>query len=210
MDSVTDVVNKLDTDGYAVSGVLFSGQEIAQLVQALPSVASSGTRTLLQRPVFRRLAALLRTETALAVCLTDLVAVEGIFFQKSLGRNWSVKPHRDSVIPISGDGPWRSAGSKEGMACVHAPLAFMRRCVAVRLALDPVPDGDIRVEPGTHRGSAGSPPVTLVVPQGGALLLRPSLRHSSAKLVHSEQRRVVHLLFAPRDLPASYRWYHEA
>ncbi|MEM8984163.1 MAG: hypothetical protein AAGC71_14115 [Pseudomonadota bacterium] len=194
--------------GFVVTDALLTRDDLQQLSAHLPAVSSSGTRTLLNDAVFRGLAQRLRADPALVAFLSGLVAVEGILFWKSRDRNWSLKPHRDSVIPISGDGPWKPAGRKEGMAFAHAPIAFLRRCIAVRLALDAVPEGDIRVEPGTHDSCERASPKTLVVPPGGVAVLRPSLVHSSTKLTDSPRRRVVHLLYAPRTLPGNYLWYH--
>lgn len=207
---MSDSLARFGELGFLVSGALFSRQSIDSIVRHLPMVESSGTRALLDSPKFVQLAERLRSDPVLAPVLEDLVAVEGIFFQKCLDRNWSVSPHRDSIVPIHGDGPWKAAGPKEGMAFAHAPVDFMRRCVAVRLALDDVPEGDIRVEPGTHLTMGSSSSLTLVVPKGGVVVMRPSLVHSSAKLRHSRERRVIHLLYAPREIPKHYRWYHAA
>lgn len=44
------------------------------------------------------------------------------------------------------------------------------------------------------------------VPAGGALLMRPLLQHASSKSSSGKPRRVLHFVFAPRDLPAGLRW----
>ena len=199
-----------EAHGYLIAEPVLSSDALDELERELPIVSNAGTRTLLQKSAFRALAARLRAHERLSDYLGNLVAIEGIFFHKHRDRNWSLMPHWDSVIPTAGDGPCKPAGEKERMACAHAPLDFMRQCVAVRLALDEVPEGDIQVEVGTHKTSDRQPATTLVVPRGGAVLMRPCLIHSSAKLTASLERRVVHLLYAPRELPDGYRWYHAA
>ncbi|MEM8604741.1 MAG: hypothetical protein AAGF24_13010 [Cyanobacteria bacterium P01_H01_bin.121] len=202
-----------DHNGYVTIAQVLDDVSVGELIQDLPIIASSGTRILLSCHPFSDFAARLRESPLLSPVLSGLVAVEGIFFVKTEQRNWSVSTHRDTIVPIHGSGPWQSAGLKEGMQCVHAPLEFMRQCVTVRVSLHLVPEGDILVVPGSHNDTStaeGCQSIPLVVPRGGAIVMRPSLLHSSTKLSTSKIRRVVHFLYAPRNVPENYVWYHAA
>ena len=106
----------------------------------------------------------------------------------------------------------RTAGVKEGLTCVYAPDDLLDRCVAVRLALDPVAEDDLFVVPGSHQRSAPTKHVQrtgLRSRQGGAVLMRPLLLHGSRRLCRSDVRRVLHFVFGPPDLPAGYSWQFE-
>jgi hypothetical protein len=53
---------------------------------------------------------------------------------------------------------------------------------------------------------ASSHPVVAEVPPGGALRLRPLLLHCSTRAVVPSRRRIVHLEFAPCELPGPVRF----
>jgi hypothetical protein len=192
-NSAAAVPPTLHQRGFEVVAGIIAPHECDRLIACLPNV-EVGTRSLLGQTVFSELAYRLRRETVLAHRLQHLVAVQATLFTKSFARNWSLRKHCDTVLPIAGDGPWIAAGEKEGQTFVHAPIELLRRCVAVRLSLDEVPEGDLEVVPDSHGDSHRTrdcaAPVRVVVPRGGALLLRPSTIHGSAKLVESKGRRV--------------------
>ena len=93
--------------------------------------------------------------------------------------------------------------------------------VAVRVHLDdcgPL-NGPLRVVPGSHRFGrladdevqpvrARLGEVTCIVPQGGALVMRPLLLHASSKVTTPGFRRVLHFLFGPPSLPFGLIWHH--
>ncbi len=181
----------------------------------MPAIETSGSRTLLAQNDFRLLAEELRASAQLADSLADLVAIGCTLFRKSKSHNWGVQLHRDEVIPVQGDGPWESAGEKEGLQTAKPPHKFLNQCVAVRLQLDGAPHEDISVIPGSHRFDVcqsitelnRDAAIPIAVPRGGALIMRPLLAHGSSRLGHSDQRRVLHFVFAPPTLPDNYRWY---
>jgi ectoine hydroxylase-related dioxygenase (phytanoyl-CoA dioxygenase family) len=93
----------------------------------------------------------------------------------------------------------------------------LQQLVAVRVHLDDcgADDGPLRVVPGSHRmgviadaaatrDSAGE--VTCLVSMGAALVLRPLLLHASSKGNGNGRRRVLHVVFGPRELPFGLSW----
>lgn len=48
--------------------------------------------------------------------------------------------------------------------------------------------------------------VTCSVPAGGIMIMRPLLLHASSRTINQGRRRVVHLEFCNRELPAPLRW----
>lgn len=209
---VSDVAD-FERDGYAVFEHIVTERECEQLVDALPAIDNSGSRVLLTLAPFQTLAQKLRSNANLSCFVGDLSAVQCILFRKSSAHNWAVSLHRDAVLPIRGHGPWPSAGSKEGAECAMPPREFMDRCVAVRLHLDGAPIEDVSVVPGSHTdGAAHSRASTRRIPvgKGGALIMRPTLAHASTKLQHGGYRRVLHYVFAPRELPHGHFWHSVA
>jgi Phytanoyl-CoA dioxygenase (PhyH) len=204
----------LERDGYFVLSNVLSPVECELVTSRLPSIASAGTRNLLDYEDFRLLASHLRNTTSLNGLLSRYVTVQCILFVKTLEHNWWVGLHRDEVMPMSGQGNWQDAGMKEGLPYVRVPSAVLGSMVAVRLHLDGAPEGDLSVVPGSHtnddepnRAVAFSIPV----PNGGALVMRPRLLHASSKLRSSSSRRVLHFVFAPAScLPQPYQWCHAA
>jgi hypothetical protein len=208
-----DLPMTFERSGFKVVEQVISDARRDELVAALPPIDSSGSRVLLSLPAFRDLVPVLRGHAQLAALLSDLVAVECIHFRKSTDHNWAVTLHRDSVLPVLGEGEWERAGTKEGMTCAKPPRGFMDRCIAVRLHLDGAPVEDISVVPGSHLDAQRyerSQVVPVAVPKGGALLLRPTLAHASSRLQGLGQRRVLHYVFAPRELPLGYGWHAAA
>lgn len=195
--------------GYAVVSDVIRSKEREELVEALPLLKSAGTRTLLASTPFRGVVNRIRTHEVLGDLVLDLVAVQCTLFRKLADHNWAVRLHRDTVLPMRGQGGWQSAGEKEGMPMVKPDRSFLDQCVVVRVHLDGAPIEDVSVVPGSQRESGAldrSAAVPVPVPKLGALAMRPTLGHCSSKLEGSAKRRVLHYVFAPESLPSEYVW----
>ena len=186
-----------------------------------------GLRNLLDMPVVRALARSAPVRSvAEAVLGPDCFAVRGLYFDKTPGANWRVAWHQDVTIAVRGRrevegfGPW---SEKAGVIHVQPPVGILERMLAVRVHLDACgPEaGPVRVLPGSHRLGKLSPtaieawkarvePVECVAARGGILAYRPLLLHASSPAASPSHRRVVHLEFAERPLPAGldWRWAH--
>lgn len=201
-------MDKLDDGFKTVAGVV-DERDCNDLTRALPSAVHSGTRTLLANPIFAALVASVRQHRWVGALLADRVAIQCTYYCKTQHRNWSLRLHRDRYLPINGRGHWTVAGIKEGLRFIGPPRSFLERCLAVRLALDAVPEGDLSVIPGSQATDfAGPKNVSVVkVPRGGVLAFVPTLLHGSRRLHHSPSRRLLHFVFGPVELPSEYRWY---
>lgn len=213
-----------DQDGFALIPELLSAQRCAQLAAqvALAAPGMGGTRCLLPEAWCAALAAELLRHPALAGIIPPAsVAVQCTYFEKSAERNWLVPIHQDLSIPVAARveaAPLRGWSEKEGALFVQAPPAVLERLVAVRLHLDDCgpDDGPLRVVPRTHRrgvisnedaiAARAEGETTCVLATGGALALRPLLLHASSKGRGSSRRRVLHMVFGPKDLPYGLRW----
>tara|TARA_R110002073_G_scaffold152510_1_gene306971 strand:- start:164 stop:748 length:585 start_codon:yes stop_codon:yes gene_type:complete len=186
------VVSNIVSD---VSAIANEASEIAR---------EHGSRSLLNSSFFTTLAAQLRLHPEVNHLLNNLSAVQCIYFEKTKTKNWKVPLHQDKILPIQGQGPWKSAGIKEGVEFHHAPSELLDRCVVIRLSLDEVPEGDLNIV--EHNGVSIADSESVYVPKGGALVMKPSTYHGSVKLAESKQRRVIHFLFGPKSLPELYEW----
>lgn len=198
-------------NGFVVVPGIVPDSQCEALIRALPSTDAPGSRRLLSFGVYQDLAKTLRTHGNLAALIRDRVAVQCTLFQKSADRNWSVRLHRDRVIPVAGAGAWKATGEKEGMNTARPPREFLDDCVAVRVNLDGSPSEDLSVVPSSHMDETKhrrEDAQAVAVPQGGALVMRPTLAHASSRIVENGFRRVLHYLFAPGELPDGYRWYY--
>lgn len=185
----------------------------------------AGTRNLLEYDWCRELAMKLRRHPAVSQALAPpLVAMQCTLFEKTVGKNWLVALHQDLSIPVRErvDHPALQGWSyKEGGWYVQATLDVLKQMVAVRLHLDDCgdEDGPLRIVPGSHtqgkisnddgivmRDHAGE--CVCTASAGDALLMRPLLLHASSKSRGSSRRRVLHIVFAPAELPFGLSWHN--
>lgn len=184
----------------------------------------AGTRSGLAVDAVQRLA-----RSAAVRALVEPVLGAGAFafratlFDKTPIANWLVAWHQDRVIPVAartdeaGFGPW---SVKHGVVHVQPPVAVLHELLAVRVDLDGSgPEGGgLRVLSGTHRDGvlapeaiaelvARAPAATPAVPKRGALSMRPLLLHASSRTKLPRHRRVVHIEFAPRELPGATQYF---
>lgn len=211
--------------GYAIVTPIFTSAECDRIAAQLAGARASGagTRALLTQPWCRELAANLRSHTALAHLIpAHFVAAQCTYFEKSQENNWLVAIHQDIAIPVAARvaHPALTGWSeKEGVQFVNAPVALLQQLVAVRIHVDAcgTDDGPLRVMPGSHlRGRISAAEgarlreseteVDCPVERGGAMVLSPLLLHASSKTRGESQRRVLHFLFGPAELPFGLAW----
>jgi ectoine hydroxylase-related dioxygenase (phytanoyl-CoA dioxygenase family) len=130
-------------------------------------------------------------------------------------RTVAVREKRD----VPGFGPWTV---KAGVPHVQPPLTIMENMLTIRLHVDECQEtnGPLRIIAGSHRAgfvddksiqslTKEARPVTCIVPQGGAMLMRPLLLHSSARATKPNHRRVIHLEFAATPLTGGLEWFEQ-
>jgi ectoine hydroxylase-related dioxygenase (phytanoyl-CoA dioxygenase family) len=208
--------------GFAVIPDVFDAAEVDRIADLLAGYESVGTRCLLDCPWCQETAGVLRERLNASIPeLQLLCALQCTFFNKSADANWFVAFHQDRSAPVSDDTPPTVHGwsRKEGMTFIQPPDAVMGQMLALRLHIDDCNDdnGPLRVLPGTHTEGTLSQqqieeyrdkvaPRELTVPAGGVIAMRPLLLHGSAKSRTMANRRVLHFLFGPRELPNRLKW----
>jgi hypothetical protein len=214
-----------ETDGYAVALEVLSVDQVQSLTREITGILDSacGTRKVLDLPWCSSLADRLRSDPRLRPALpVNALAVQCTLFVKTAKNNWLVSLHQDLSIPVADrvESPQCSGWSvKEDGLFVQPPIEALRNVVALRLHLDDCNErnGALRVVPGSHSlgrlsASAASAvrsrcgEVSVSVPSGGVMIMRPLLLHASSKSSSELPRRVLHFVFGPPDLPVGLRW----
>lgn len=214
----------LEEWGFEVVDGVLSPEECDAAAEALTPGGRSGagTRNLLAEGWCRSLANRLRAHADLAAMIPEgATAVQCTYFEKSRAGNWLVPMHQDLSLPVAGrvEHPdLRGWSEKEGTLFVQPPDSFLAAMVAVRIHLDPCgpDDGPLRVVPGSHllgrlapdalaAARRATPEVECLAGRGAALVMKPLLLHASSRATGDGRRRVLHFLFAPRDLPCGLR-----
>lgn len=192
---------------------------------AVHALGAAGTRCLLPQTWCGVLATQIQRCPSLAAFIPpSFIAAQCTYFEKSRSRNWLVACHQDLSIPVASrvpDPALQGWSEKEGSLFVQAPTELLQQLVAVRLHIDDcaVADGPLRVVPGSHLRGRIEPEAAVLARQtegevvcqcsrGSALVMRPLLLHASSKASGTSQRRVLHFLFGPRELPYGLRWQH--
>lgn len=219
------LISHLFETGYAVVPDLITSAEIGDLVRFVDDLRtqSAGTRRLIDTPWCWELAERIgRDERLREVLPVGATPVQCTLFVKSIDENWLVSLHQDLSIPVAEriDSLECSGWSeKEGETFVQPPISVLRDMLAVRVHLDDCDErnGALRVVPGSHqlgrltssdglreRDARGE--ISVTVPKGGAMLMRPLLLHASSKASIGSARRVLHFVFGPGQLPHGLRW----
>ncbi len=224
---MTDALIKqsLADNGYAVIPGVIRGQDIDRISNELSTLPADkvGSRRLLNADWCMALAELLASDSRLRTLLPlDACAVQCTSFVKTIDSNWLVSLHQDLSIPVAeriASPQWSGWSDKEGETFAQPPIAVLDQLVAVRLHLDDCNEqnGALRVVPGTHRlGRMDSTRAAherhahgeriVSVPTGGVMVMRPLLLHASSKISIELQRRVLHFVYGPPNLPNGARW----
>jgi len=209
-------------DGFTLVPGVLSAAECAALARSASGAYASvaGNRCVLSQPWCAALVPLLRAHETLSALLSESLAVQCTYFEKSASLNWLVPIHQDLSIPVAqrvSHSELRVWSVKEGALFVQPPPPLLERMVAVRVHLDhcATTDGPLRVVPGSHLSgivpshvavAARSREVVCAAERGSALAIRPLLLHSSSKANGSSLRRVLHFLFGPPELPYGLSW----
>ncbi|MCH5717393.1 phytanoyl-CoA dioxygenase family protein [Niabella hibiscisoli] len=206
VDAVLQIIGKADTskDTFRQSNDLFA---IRQFLKELPDVL----------PVLLngRLKALISNLLG-----THYFIVKSIYFDKPESSNWFVAYHQDLTISVDrktdipGFGPWTV---KQNQFAVQPPLSILENNFTLRIHLDNTTEenGALKVVPGSHLKGVYRPEtidwttereVSCAVPEGGVMIMKPLLLHSSGRTTNNNKRRVVHIEFSATELPQTLQW----
>jgi ectoine hydroxylase-related dioxygenase (phytanoyl-CoA dioxygenase family) len=217
--SLQSVSHQVEECGYAIIPDVLSSEEVKRLASDLQSQqlprSRAGVRHMLSVPCVAQIAHDLRLlGLAQKILGRDAFPFRTTLFDKAPDSNWLITWHQDTALPLMqkletpGWGPW---SVKQNVTYAHAPAVSLEQVIALRLHLDDSTEenGPLRIVPGSHRHGvfsdqqveaavASADTVTCIVPQGGAILMRPLIIHASSKSRSSAPRRVLHVEYATR------------
>jgi ectoine hydroxylase-related dioxygenase (phytanoyl-CoA dioxygenase family) len=150
----------------------------------------------------------------------NYVAVKSIYFDKPETSNWYVAYHQDLTISVDKKlelenfGPWTT---KQNQFAVRPPLDILENIYTIRIHLDDTDEhnGALKVIPGSHAKGIYRPETIdwtmeieeiCKVEKGGIMIMKPLLLHGSNRTTNAKQRRVIHIEFSDRELPAELNW----
>jgi ectoine hydroxylase-related dioxygenase (phytanoyl-CoA dioxygenase family) len=146
--------------------------------------------------------------------------VKSIYFDKPETSNWYVSYHQDLTISVdrklklNNFGPWTT---KQNQFAVQPPTDFLENITTIRVHLDDTDEhnGALKVVPTSHVKNIYRPEninwnteieTTCTVRQGGIMLMKPLILHSSSKTTNNKKRRVIHMEFSNKELPSEIKW----
>ena len=150
----------------------------------------------------------------------DYFTVKSIYFDKPETSNWYVSFHQDLTISVNKKinlkdfGPWTM---KQNQFAVQPPLEILKSIYTVRIHLDDTDEnnGALIVIPKSHNKEIYRPETidwtketTAIckVKRGGIMIMKPLIFHSSGRTTNNKKRRVVHIEFSNKELPAEVKW----
>lgn len=150
----------------------------------------------------------------------DYFIVKSIYFDKPEKSNWFVSYHQDLTISvdkkenIEGFGPWTS---KHNQFAVQPPLEILENIFTIRIHLDDTDEnnGALKVVDESHSKKIYRPETIdwniekesfCSVKSGGIMIMKPLLLHGSNRTSNHKRRRVIHIEFSSKTLPAPINW----
>jgi ectoine hydroxylase-related dioxygenase (phytanoyl-CoA dioxygenase family) len=140
--------------------------------------------------------------------------IDAVFFDKRSDANWAVPAHQDVVIPVpfSADlAGVRNLRHRHGLTYGEPTDHVLQELVALRVHFDDAgpENGALSVVHGSHSLGRLSGAEILRIPSesytqydcraGDVLLLKPLAVHRSGRSILPTHRRVLQILYAPRD-----------
>ncbi|MGE8242800.1 MAG: phytanoyl-CoA dioxygenase family protein [Sphingobacterium sp.] len=150
----------------------------------------------------------------------DHFIVKSIYFDKPATSNWYVSYHQDLTISvlekIDSDG-FSNWTVKHNQYAVQPPLEILENIVTIRIHLDDTDaeNGALNIIPGSHNKGIYRPETVdwsmeqeknCPVPEGGIMIMKPLLLHSSKRTSNNKRRRVIHIEFSSIELANNLCW----
>ncbi|HEY8917476.1 MAG TPA: phytanoyl-CoA dioxygenase family protein [Chitinophaga sp.] len=206
IDAISEVINTADTTSstFRKTADLFAIRQCLKEIPALqPLIFTNSLHEIIQQ-----------------LLGDDYFVVKSIYFDKPPQSNWWVAWHQDLTISVDqkislpGFSSWTI---KQQQFAVQPPLEILEHIYTIRIHLDDTDatNGALKVIPGSHRKGIYRPEtidwknekeVMCNVPKGGVMLMRPLLLHASDRATSNANRRVMHIEFCNRTLPAGLQW----
>jgi ectoine hydroxylase-related dioxygenase (phytanoyl-CoA dioxygenase family) len=224
---------ELEENGFTVIENVYSAQEIQQISTIIDSVDTSKDIFRKSKDLFAIRQFLKEIPATFDLIFTeklkfiieqilgnDFFVVKSIYFDKPETSNWYVAYHQDLTISVDtktildGFGPWTV---KQNQFAVQPPIEVLENITTIRIHLDDTDqdNGALRVIPKSHRKQIYRPQTInwleetesiCCVAQGGLMLMKPLILHSSGRTTNNKKRRVIHIELSNQELPMQINW----
>jgi Phytanoyl-CoA dioxygenase (PhyH) len=209
--------------GFAIIPSGLSDEMIHQLRDTLFRSNAAGERCLLDHPIVRDTALVLKSQLIKSSILPFAsVAVQAITFDKTPTTNWKVAWHQDLMFHfakcVSTPG-FDLPTLKQGIDYARPPTQVLEQLLAVRLHLDDCTEtnGPLKVSPNTHREGVGDTSkiadfvkthgeFTCLANEGDLLLMHLLILHTSSQATQPNHRRILHIVYHS-NTPIKELWH---
>lgn len=216
---------KFEENGFQVINDIFSKKEIQQILDFLEAEKvekAFGIRCFLK--IHPELNALIFNEKLISIIRSisrDAQIIKSIYFDKPPNANWIVNWHQDLTINVEGKTEkehfknWRFLKNR---TVVQPPLEILKNIFTIRIHLDKCTqkNGALQVVSDSHKNGVvnltdkisdlNSIKKVCEVDNGGILIMKPLLFHSSRRTENQKNRRVIHIEFSDTILPKGMKW----
>lgn len=229
----SDYITEIDKNGFKVINDIYTKQEIENIITVINNTDKTGEifrkskdlfairQFLKEVPQIRPLIFNTRLKNLVSGLFgDDYYSVKSIYFDKPGNSNWFVSYHQDLTISvdkkadIQNFGPWTV---KQNQFAVQPPVSLLENIYTIRIHLDNTNEnnGALKVIPKSHLKKIYRPEsidwnvedeITCNVPQGGVMIMKPLLMHSSSRTIDNNSRRVIHIEFSNAELPYELNW----
>jgi hypothetical protein len=223
-------IQKLNHKGFCILHHVFGKKEVNQIKAKIYSYLKSkelSEDTYAIRNLLKEIPALIPmvvNNNLLKILKTidpKLFLTKAIYFDKTPESNWYVTWHQDIIINVKekkdADG-FTGWTKKFGVHGVCPPDEYLKNTVTIRIHLDDADEtnGALKVIPGSHNKKLSDEDIALITQNSipyicnvntcGVQIMKPLLLHSSSKATGQKRRRVIHLEFNAKELPAGLMW----
>ena len=233
MDIPYNIKENISRDGFAIIDNVFTNEEIDSLLLTISQADTSRATFRKTNDLFAIRQFLKEVPASIAKVFNsnlnkiisdlfgdDYFVVKSIYFDKPENSNWFVSYHQDLTISVDtkldldGYGPWTT---KQNQFAVQPPLEILQDNFTIRIHLDNTNEenGALKVIPASHLKGLYRPETidwnvetetSCKVKRGGIMLMKPLLLHSSGRTTNNNKRRVLHIEFSRKSLPADLKW----
>lgn len=222
---------QLREDGYVILDRIFKDDEISHITgiierfiakRATPedSPASYAIRSVFQQiPALKDVVLTPEIKNIIGNYFgNDFFLVRSVYFNKPSLSNWFVAWHQDISIHVanrSSHDNFLNWTKKDNHIGVQPPVDILTSTFTVRIHLDDCDEtnGALKVISGSHRNGitrfkqdANTCATVCPVAKGGIMIMQPLLFHASGKNISGRNRRVLHMEFCNKELPAEIGW----
>lgn len=155
-----------------------------------------------------------------SICDESYFLSKAIYFNKSPKSNWFVGYHQDLSIGVKNKvevEQYHSWTTKKEQLGVIPPINILENTITFRIHLDKTDatNGVLKVISKSHKKGMirvdndfdalkEGEEVTCNLDNGGIMIMKPLLLHSSQKSISEKNRRVLHLEFCNREIPMEW------